>query len=134
MLKFIITVAVIGGLAYGGWELYLQTKERTKPANTEAPAPAPAAETKSLPGMPPSLEPIYEASKQKGMLGLKGFLARYGKTIQDPRLASIELDYVVLVTQKDIAEARKVFRRVKDRTPPSSPVYERVKQLENTYE
>lgn len=58
----------------------------------------------------------------------------YRRTVADPRLASIELDYVVLVAREDIAEARKVFAQVKQRTPPASLVYPRIKQLEKTYD
>ena len=52
----------------------------------------------------------------------------------DPRLAWIELDYVVEVAPSDPAAARKVFAQVKARLTPTSPVYSRMQQLEKPYE
>ncbi len=59
---------------------------------------------------------------------------KYRKVAKDPRLAWIELDYVQLVAPKNPGEAKRVFADVKQRTPPESPVYKRVKELEKTYE
>ncbi len=131
MLKLLITIVVVAALAFGGWELYLQWKE-VKENKTETAKPP--ADPATLPGMPSGMEAAYNIAKGQGAIGLKNFLTRYGKAIQDPRLASIELDYVVLVTHDNIAEARTVFARVKNRLAPSSPVYDRMKQLEKTYE
>jgi hypothetical protein len=132
MTKILITIVIVGALAFGGWELYLQWNEaKGKPDKVEVVAPVDPA---TLPGMPAGMEAAYNIAKGQGAVGLKNFLTRYGKAIQDPRLASIELDYVVLVSKDNIAEARLTFARVKDRTPPSSPVYSRMKQLEKTYE
>jgi hypothetical protein len=41
---------------------------------------------------------------------------------------------VVLLAQSSPGEARREFAKVKSRVPPGSPVYNRVKQLEKTYE
>lgn len=132
MLKILIGAVIIAVLAFGGWQLYLQWSEvKEKPSHVET---APVVESTSLPGMPGAMEPAYDIAKNQGAPGLKNFITKYGKAIKDPRLASIELDYVVLVSPKDIAEARTVFARVKARTTEDSPVYPRVKQLEKTYE
>jgi hypothetical protein len=134
-MKFIITVVIVVGLSLGAWQLYQYWgtfKEKEAP-----PAAAPAATVSSgmgLPGMPISLQSALDASQQRGANGLRDFLTQYGKTINDPRLAWIQLDYVVLVTPSDPAEARRVFQKVKSRVSPGSPVYDRVKQLEKTYE
>ena len=58
----------------------------------------------------------------------------YDRSVVDPRRAWIQLDYVVEVSREDPSEAKRVFKNVKDRTPPSSPVYSRIKSLEKTYE
>ncbi|MDB6024484.1 MAG: hypothetical protein JWM68_707 [Verrucomicrobiales bacterium] len=133
MLKIIIGLVIAAALAFGGWQIYLQWNDvKEKPSQVEAQAaPVDAA---SLPGMPAAMEAAYSEAKAKGPAGLKYFLTRYGKAIKDPRLASIQLDYVVLVTSKDIAEARRVFAEVKARMSPDSPVYSRAKELEKTYE
>ena len=54
--------------------------------------------------------------------------------VKDPRLAWVELDYVVKVSATDPLEARKIFQAVKKRTPTDSPIYPRIKSLEKNYE
>jgi hypothetical protein len=77
---------------------------------------------------------VLEVARKRGAAGLHDFLAMYGNTISDPCRAWIELDYVVLVAQSNPGEARRQFAKVKSRAQPGSPVYDRVKQLEKTYE
>lgn len=88
----------------------------------------------ALPGLPPTLEAPLEAAQKQGAEGLRKFLGQYRYAIRDPRLAAIELDYVVLASLQDPAEARRVFKAVQERIPRSSPVYERIKRLEKTYQ
>src|SRR5437667_5813413 len=66
------------------------TEDKTKPK-------APAV----LPGLPPNFEASLEAAQKEGAPGLKRWLDRYRSYVQDPRLASIELDYVVLVANSN---------------------------------
>lgn len=94
--------------------------------------PSPASE--SLPGMPPSMEPSFQAAQRQGVIGVKNWLAQYRNYVADPRLGAIELDYVMLISRQDSSEARRVFQEVKARTPPSSPLYERIKRLENSFQ
>ena len=135
-MKFIIGIIIVVGLSVGGWNLYQywgnfkskdETTETSRPANIEV-------DSAQLKGMPPSWEPMLDAAKKRGAPGLHDFLTTYGKSIADPKLASIELDYVVLVAQSSPGDARTMFAKVKKRVPQNSPVYNRVKQLENTYE
>jgi len=131
-MKFVIAAVIIIGLSIGGWNLYVywgNFKEKEAPAQTVMEIPA-----TQLHGMPPKLEPILVESQRQGASGLHNFLTTYGKMMADPRLASIELDYVVLVAHSDPAEARKVFAKVKQRIGNSSPVRNRVQQLEKTFE
>jgi hypothetical protein len=88
----------------------------------------------ALEGMPRELDPLLAAAQKQGAAGLRQFLKDYGKLIKDPRLAMIQLDFVVQVALTDPAEARRVFAEVKKRTPVSSPVHARVKSLEKTYQ
>lgn len=134
-MKALIAIVIIVAAVFGGWQIYsywvdVRGKEKAK----EAPAQVEQVTGENLPGLVPALEPQLQAAQQQGAAGLRSFLTRYGKTMSDPRLASVELDYVVLVARENPAEAKKVFARVKQRTPASSPVYSRVKQLEKTYE
>ena len=90
--------------------------------------------TPSLPGMPASLESSLAAAQAQGPKTLRRWIDYYGPNIADPRLASIELDYVVMVSREDMAEARRVFADVKARTPTNSPVHARIKRLQEAYE
>ena len=127
-------ILVIGFIALAGWFGWTLSKQQTDhSAPTEA-APARPITGPDLPGMPQSLEGTWAMAQQRGATGLRDFLTRYGKTISDPRLAWIQLDYAVLVAKQDPAEARKTFSTVKNRIAPGSLVYPRVKQLEKTYE
>ncbi len=134
-MKFVITVIIIIGLSLGAWQIYQywgKFKEQEAPPVSSGPAPISSGQ--ELPGMPARLQGTLDASQQRGAAGLRDFLTTYGKTIADPRLAWIQLDYVVLVAQSNPAEARKVFAQVKNRVAAGSPVYNRIKQLEKTYE
>ena len=94
---------------------------------------APAASV-VLPGLPANLEASLQAAQKQGVAGLKNWLNLYRPYVSDPRLAAIELDYVVLISSTNPQEARRLFAGVKQRTPANSPVYPRVKQLEKTYQ
>ena len=134
-MKAFIILIFVAGAAFVGWKFKEQWDRAHEEANVPAkPGTTTTATTTVLPGMAPSLEATLEASKKRGADGLRDFLTRYGKTIQDPRLGSIELDYVVLLGGQNLTEARRIFARVKQRTPASSPNYSRIKQLANTYD
>jgi hypothetical protein len=128
-MKPFIVIFIVVGIAFGGWKIweYWKVKE-SEEMRQNNPAP------KQLQGMPPQLEDPLAKAQAGGAKSLKAWLDAYGKSIQDPRLASIQLDYVLLVARDDPAEARRVFAEVKKRTPSNSPVYARVKQLESTYQ
>ena len=135
-MKALIAIAIIVAAAMGGWEIYsywLDVKEKEKQKHKAEVVEQQAVATQ-LPGMVTQLEPILETAQRQGATGLRKFLTQYGKTIADPRLASIELDYVVLVANENPAEARKTFARIKQRIPRESPIYARVKQLEKAYQ
>jgi hypothetical protein len=134
-VKFVISVVIIVGLALGV-RLFYQYYESFQPKPA---APATAAEPvevpdDQLPGMPASLQPALQEAREHGAAGLRSFLAANAKAISDPRLASLELDYAILVTPSNPTEACRIFARVKERLEPSSPVYARMKKLEKTYE
>ena len=84
--------------------------------------------------MPQQLQASLQAAQKQGASALRGWLKSYAKIVQDPRKAWIELDYCVLIAREDPAEAKRIFAGVKERTPATSPVFPRIKQLEKTYE
>lgn len=111
-------------------------KDKDRPAEQRAratPAAGGPIRGEDLQGLPANFESSLQAAQAQGADGLKNWLKLYSAYVADPRLAWIELDYVVLISRQDPKEARRVFQLVKQRTPATSPVYERVKKLEKTY-
>jgi hypothetical protein len=138
-MKLLITAVIALGLGLGVWQIYQyweKTQENQHPARPTptvlAPPPIPSGD--ELPGLPQKLQSVYDAAQQRGAAGLRDFLATHAKEVSDPRLASIQLDYVLLVTTSDLADARRVFAKVKDRIQPGSPIYSRVQQMATTYQ
>jgi len=127
-MKALITIVLILGLYWVGRSISNQYKAKQAKEN-----PVQAASAAQLEGMPSQLEASLQAAEAKGAPILKAWLQHNRKYIRDPRLAEIELNYVVLVSRTNPQEAKQVFQSVKRRTPKNSPVYERVKRLEATY-
>ena len=135
MTTKLIAALIIVAVLYGGWNLFVywdKVKNEKESIRKEA-AAAVVTET-SLPGLPYGLEQSLQAAKRQGAASLKNWLKTYGNSVQDPRKAWIELDYCVLISRADPSEARRLFAEVKNRTPESSPVWPRIKQLEKTYQ
>jgi hypothetical protein len=74
------------------------------------------------------------AARQQGASGLKAWLKRHRSQVRDPRLAEIELDYVIMAASRDYSDAKRVFAEVKARTPEDSPVYPRIRKLARSYD
>jgi hypothetical protein len=132
----LIGILIIVLAIWGGYELfeYWSNYDTDKDLQAKAAEEARNFTPQQLPGMPWSLEDSYAKAQAGGAVGIKNWLKAYSAQIQDPRLAWIELDYAVLVAQKDPAEAKRVFEDVKARIPQDSKIYPRIKQLEKTYE
>jgi hypothetical protein len=131
----IISIFIVVLILYGGWHLFLyweSVKNQEETKKKEAAAAVVMGD--QLPGLPQGLDQSLQAAQKQGAVGLRNWLKVYGARVQDPRKAWIELDYVQAVYRDDPAEARQVFHKVKDRTPATSPVYQRIKQLEPTYQ
>ena len=66
---------------------------------------------------------------------MRDWLKRFEKSpkIPEDRLAWIKLDYVLMVSQTDPKEAKRVFAEVKEKTPSTSKAYPRIQKLEKTY-
>jgi hypothetical protein len=135
-MKFVIAVLILIAVYWVGNHLFssfqkIEKQQQASEGITPAPPPPAAA---SLPGLPESLEASLSAAQAKGASGLRDWLNSYRVYVKDPRLASIELDYVVLISHQDSSEARRIFKEVQARIAPNSPVYERVKRLEKTFQ
>lgn len=110
---------------------------RSRPASDGAQPASPArvpSGAESLPGLPSYLEASLAQAQAQGVEELGKWLKTWSKQVEDPRLAWIELDYVVLLNLKDHKAARERFIQVLARTPPTSPVYPRLQKLASAYE
>lgn len=134
MTKFLIGALIVVGLAMGGYQIFKYWGHFKDTDEAQTQTYTPPAPGDNLEGMPPNLEPTFDASRQQGLSGFKAFLAEYGKSVSDPRLASIQLDYAVLLAVKDPAQAKKIYDQVKGRVQQDSPVYSRIQQLAKTYD
>ena len=130
-----IAILIIAVVLWGGWQLFLYwDKVKHEEEVTKKQAAAAVVTETSLQGMPYQLEQSLQDAKRQGASGLKSWLTKYGSSIQDPRKAWIELDYCLMITRNDPAEAKRIFAEVKKRTPPSSPVWPRLSEMEKTYQ
>lgn len=131
----VIAVVMIVLVLWGGWELFFYWERvKNEEESQKKQAASAAVMGERLPGMPYQLEPSLAAAKNQGAAGLQAWMKAYGHSLQDPRKAWIELDYCVLISRDNPAEAKRLFAEVKARLSESSPVWPRIKQLEKTYE
>ena len=135
MTKF-IGIFIVALILFGFYHLVMYyDKIQNQKESEQRQAGAARLMGDSLPGMPSmELERSFRAAQQQGAAGLGRWLKAYGAAVQDPRKAWIQLDYCVLIARDNPAEAKRVFDEVKQRTPPSSPVWPRLKELSKTYE
>jgi len=134
-MKVAISILIIVGVLYGLWSAWSQwDKYRTDQDIQKKQEAALAIVPETLPGMPDGWEANFKIAAKNGSTGIRNWLRAYGQRVQDPRRAWIELDYMVAISKEDTQEAKRIFADVKARTPPDSPVYPRIKQLEKTYQ
>ncbi len=135
MTKLIAILFLVAAL-FVGWKLfdYWDKVKSEEDAAARQKAAASAVSPQQLPGMPYQLEESLSKAEKLGATGLRNWLEAYGSRIEDPRKAWIQLDYVLLLSRDNPRDAKRLFAEVKARTPESSPVYPRIKELEKTYE
>ncbi len=131
----LIAIVIIALVLFGGWELFLYwEKIQNEKVEEQKQAAAARVVGDSLPGMPFQLDASFRNAQQQGAAAMTAWLKTYGSRVEDPRKAWIELDYCVMIARDNPAEARRIFAEVKQRTPPSSPLIPRIKDLAKTYE
>ncbi len=135
MITKLIAVVIIALVLFGCYELVSYYGEVKQESETREKAAAlRVVKGEQLAGMPYELQASLNAAQQAGPKVFANWLANYGHAIQDPRLAWIQLDYVLAISRENPADAKRVFAAVKDRTPSSSPVYPRIQELAKSYE
>lgn len=130
----LISVFIVVVVIFCGYQLFLKWEAVQKEEEAKKKEAAAVINPAHLPGMPVQLEQGYQQVSQQGTAALRTWLKTYDSVLQDPRKAWIELDLCVALTREDPGEARRIFKAVRDRTPPGSPLQPRIKQLEKTYE
>jgi hypothetical protein len=132
----LIAAAIIAAALFCGWELFLYWDKVNHEEELKQKEEAAKAITSDdqLSGVPYQFDKSLRAAKSRGAVGLRDWLKAYDKFIQDPRKAWLQLDYCVMISRENVAEAKRVFADVKQRTPPTSPVWPRINQLSKTYE
>jgi len=135
MTKAMAVLAIVI-VIFGGYKLFQVWHEYDSQKDVKAKEEEAARHftPQELPGMPNELEKFYATAQSRGAVGIRDFIKAYRARLEDPRLAWIQLDYVVQVAQTDPVEAKKVFAEVKGRVPQNSRVYPRIKELEKTYD
>ena len=133
MTKLIAALMVLAVL-YGGWELFFYWEKVKNEQETQKKQTSTVIDPDGLAGLPQPLEPALKAAEAQGAPALRSFLKNYGRSIQDPRKAWIELDFCLLIAREDPAEAKRIFAQVKDHTPETSPIWPRIKKLEKAFE
>ena len=127
---FIIIVVVFIG--YKFYEHWVEVEAQHDSRKQEAPVVSVTGE--SLPGLPYPLEATLRTAKEQGPGAFRAWFKANESLIADPRKAWIELDLCVAIRRDDPAAARKIFARVKDRLTPASPVWPRMKELEQAFQ
>ena len=130
----LISALIIVVVIYLGWQLFQYWEKVDKEEETRKREAAALLNPAALPGMPYQLDQSLQTAQQQGVVAMRNWLKAHEKVLQDPRKAWIELDFCVAIAREDPAEARRIFKSVKDRTPSDSPLRPRIKQLESAYE
>jgi hypothetical protein len=131
----LIAVVILLAVLYGGWELFFYwEKVKNEQETQQKQAAAAIVVGEQLEGMPTQMEPSLKAAESQGATGLSNWLKAFGGSIKDPRKAWIELDYCLLISKENPAEAKRLFAEIKNRTPETSSVWPRIKKLEKAYE
>jgi len=138
-MKVLIGILIALLVGFGALKIYQHWKMVEEQNTLEQKAAAGAhVDPRALQGLPWQLDLKLSEAQQAGPEAFKRFVEqlRSGRfpDVKDPRLAWIELDYVVAISSEDPLKAKEIFREVKKRTPEDSPIYPRIKQLSRTYD
>jgi len=131
LIWIVVIVAALWGVygAYHYWETFLERQEAERKAEA-----AKIIVPRQLPGMPGELEESLAKAQAQGATAFGNWLSTHAAYLQDPRKGWIQLDYCVMIARESPPTARRIFADVKQRTPPTSPIWRRVQELQKSYE
>jgi len=131
----LITAFIVIVVIYCGYHLFVYwEKVKNEEETRQKQATGREINPETLAGLPYNLRDSLAAAQRQGSAATRTWLKQFGPQLQDPRKAWIELDFCEAITREAPNEAKQLFKAVKDRTPQTSPVWKRVKQLEKSYE
>jgi len=135
MLRLIIIAALVYGVYLVGSSMMgkydeAQRKSGGRPEHSVAPGPV----ATNLEGMPHQLQASLDTAASQGPGAMKRWLDANRKYCRDPKLGEIELDYAVALMRQNSAQAKAMYKSVKTRTPPNSPLQPRLQRLSRTFE
>lgn len=131
----LIAVLIVLAVVFFGYRFYLYwDKIRDEHDQQKRVEAAANVSPESLPGMPYQLEQSLRTTREKGPAAFRAWFNTYERQLADPRKARIELDLCVALARENPAEAKRIFASVKNRVPPTSPVWPKMKELEKTFE
>lgn len=136
-MKFVLLFLLMATVGFGVYRISLiyrsiPTDEQTR-ENSRGKA-TPVVVDESLPSLSPPLEASLANATQAGPQALRQWLNQNGAWVPEPRLSAVQLDYAQMLVRSNPAEARRIYAAVKARTPASSPLAPRLKQLSRTFE
>ena len=135
-MKALLSIIIVLAIIFTVWKVVDYYQQVEQENEQKEAASGVNLSPRSLSGLPKELErPLAEVAK-KGPVALKDWLdqAKANGMVKDPRLAWIELDYVLMVVREDPVEAKRVFLSLNSRLDRDSPVYPRLKSLEKSFE
>jgi hypothetical protein len=134
-MKPFVAILIIAAVIFVGWRIF-DYYGKVNSGTAEQSAATAKINPDRLPGLPYQLDPRLREAQAAGPVAFKAFIdsLKNYPDVKDPRLAWIELDYVVMISPTDPVEAKKLFAQIKKRTPPDSPIISRIRALEKTYE
>ena len=135
-MKVLISILIVLVVIFTGYRLIVYWEEVENKKDLEKKAASAQINPRTLDGLSSRFENSLSEAKSKGAAQFGDWIeqAKQASIAKDPRLAWIELDYVLMVVLEDPVKAKKVFLDVQGRTPENSPVYKRVQSMKKTFE
>jgi hypothetical protein len=137
-MKVLVNVLIALAVAFVGFKVFVHwEKVKEKRVLEERAERGADIDPDQLPGLPQHLrDKVREVQQHGDPAVFKRFIdaCKNYPDVKDPRLAWMELDYVVAISAINPIEAKKIFRAVKKRTPPDSPIMPRIRLMEKNYE
>ncbi|MCO5051541.1 MAG: hypothetical protein M9920_04490 [Verrucomicrobiae bacterium] len=128
-----IWVLIIFFVVYVGYLLFQQWDQARLEHEGQQRESAVVVTGESLSGMPVQLELSYRDAKGRGAAAFQEWFKQNERFLSDPRKAWIEVELCKMLIRENPSEAKKIYAAVKERVSSSSPVYEKVKELEKTF-